>query len=201
MVDRRSLRGRRLNALLTMRDDGRVRRRRHETRLEAEMAKKPRPADEEGEETGAEPKGKGPKKLVLLAAAGVALCAMAGGGYYFFLGRHGPEAEAHAAKTVAFVDIREMTINLGAEPNQEARRVLKLKAALEVHDPKTAAQIQPSLPRVEDALQAFLRELRPSELDGSAGTYYLREELLRRVNLAVHPAKVDAILFRDMLIQ
>jgi flagellar FliL protein len=166
------------------------------------MAKKPKKAETpDGEEPASEPKPKGSKKLVLMIAGAVALCAAGGGGYFVF-GRHKAEtADGQKPKVAAFVDIREMTINLGAEPNQEARRVLKLKAALEVHDAKTAADIQPALPRIEDALQAFLRELRPSELEGSAGTYYLREELLRRVNLAVQPAKVDAVLFRDMLIQ
>lgn len=166
------------------------------------MAKKPKKGDApDGEEATSEPKPKGSKKLILLVAAALLVCGAGGGGYFFFL-RKKPEAtEVHKPKTTAFVDMREMTINLGNEPNQDVRRILKLKAALEVHDPKTAAEILPALPRVEDALQGFLREMRASELEGSVGTYYLREELLRRVNLAVHPAKVDAVLLRDMLIQ
>ena len=46
-----------------------------------------------------------------------------------------------------------------------------------------------------------MRELRASDLDGSAGVYRLREELLRRVNVAVYPAKVDAVLFKDIILQ
>jgi flagellar FliL protein len=57
------------------------------------------------------------------------------------------------------------------------------------------------LPRVEDTFQVFVRELRASDLDGSAGVYRLREELLRRVNVAVYPAKVDAVLFKDIIVQ
>ena len=44
-------------------------------------------------------------------------------------------------------------------------------------------QITPVMPRVMDAFQTYLRELRPSDLDGSAGLYRLKEELTRRVNL------------------
>mgnify|MGYP002653482499 CR=1 FL=1 len=43
--------------------------------------------------------------------------------------------------------------------------------------------------------------LRPSDIEGSAGMYRLKEELLRRVNVTVHPSKVDAVLFKELLIQ
>ena len=64
-----------------------------------------------------------------------------------------------------------------------------------------APDIQPLLPRVEDLFQVYLRELRPADLEGSAGTYRLREELLKRVNIALHPAEVDAVLFKELLVQ
>ena len=35
--------------------------------------------------------------------------------------------------------------------------------------------------------QTYLREMRPEELRGSAGTYRLREELIARANVAVQP--------------
>jgi flagellar FliL protein len=46
-----------------------------------------------------------------------------------------------------------------------------------------------------------LRELRTTDLDGSAGIYRLKEELARRVNVAIHPARVDAVLFKEILVQ
>jgi flagellar FliL protein len=46
-----------------------------------------------------------------------------------------------------------------------------------------------------------LRELRVEDLSGSASVYRLKEELLRRVNLAVEPVKVKDVLFREMIIQ
>ena len=48
--------------------------------------------------------------------------------------------------------------------------------------------------------QTFLRELRPEDLAGSAGSYELRMELLRRTNLVIAPAKVNAVLIEEMLI-
>ncbi len=161
------------------------------------MAKKSKPADDEDAPQEA-PKGGGRKKLVMAAAA-VLLLAGAGGGWFLSAGKSGPAVEK--PKPASFVDVREMMINLASEPNQERPRLLKFKVALEVKDPKVAAEIQPLLPRVEDSFQVYMRELRASELDGSAGVYRLREELLRRVNVAVHPARVDAILFKDLIVQ
>ena len=43
--------------------------------------------------------------------------------------------------------------------------------------------------------------MRPADLEGSAALYRLKEELLRRINQAVYPAKVDAILFKELLLQ
>ena len=51
------------------------------------------------------------------------------------------------------------------------------------------------------AATRYLRELRLEDLQGAAGVYRLREELLVRVNQAVRPAKVNDVLFKDMLIQ
>jgi flagellar FliL protein len=43
--------------------------------------------------------------------------------------------------------------------------------------------------------------LRTDDLSGSAGAYRLRLELLRRVNLAIAPAHVNAVLIEEMLVQ
>ena len=59
----------------------------------------------------------------------------------------------------------------------------------------------PLLPRIEDQFQVFTRELRTTDLEGSAGVYRLKEELLKRVNIAIYPAKIDAVLFKEILIQ
>ena len=79
--------------------------------------------------------------------------------------------------------------------------IMKIKVVLEIGDPKVSEEVKPLLPRVEDAFQVFMRELRPSDLEGSAGMYRLKEELLRRVNMTVYPAKVDAVLFKELLVQ
>ena len=125
------------------------------------------------------------------AAAALVLTAGAGGAYFAF-GRsdQDPAASAEMRKPVAFVDIREMTVNLAPEPNDDRPRFLKFRVALEVKDAEGhRPDIQPLLPRVEDSFQVFVRELRASDLEGSSGVYRLREELLRRVNIARLPGQ------------
>ena len=78
---------------------------------------------------------------------------------------------------------------------------LKMKIVLEVPDQTLIAQIQPVMPRVMDAFQTYLRELRPTDLEGSAGLYRLKEELTRRVNAAIEPARINAVLFKELLVQ
>jgi flagellar FliL protein len=163
------------------------------------MAKKAQKPEAEGEDDEAAPPA-GKKKLVMIAAAAVLVLGGAGG--WFFLGRSShPPQKGEEKKQVAYVDVQEMTVNLATEPNQDRQRFLKLKVALELKDAKTVPEVQPLLPRVTDVFQVFVRELRPSDLEGSGGIYRLREELLRRVNVAVYPSKVDAVLFKEVIVQ
>lgn len=110
-------------------------------------------------------------------------------------------AAAAAKKQITFVEMKDMMIGISAGPQQDRQPIVKIKVVLEIADPKTSDQVKPLLPRVEDAFQVFMRELRPSDLEGSAGMYRLKEELLRRVNVTVYPAKVDAVLFKELLLQ
>lgn len=77
---------------------------------------------------------------------------------------------------------------------------LKLKLTLESSDAAAFANIEPVLPRVIDHFQIFLRELRVDDLSGTAGAIRLRRELLRRVNLAIAPKQIDAVLIEEMLV-
>jgi flagellar FliL protein len=164
-------------------------------------------APEEGAEDAAPEEGAqggGKKKLILFGVAGIVALSLAGGGGYYFFLRKKPDAAAEeiaAKKPVGFIEVREMTVNLAPDSAQDRAKLLRFKVSLEVKDPKAIPSIQPLMPRVEDSFQVYVRELRASDLEGSAGLYRLREELLRRVNYAVHPAKIDAVLFKDLVVQ
>jgi len=91
-------------------------------------------------------------------------------------------------------------VNLNSEGGGE-KAFMKLTVALEVADEAMMVEIQPRLAKVIDAFQVYLRELRKSDLEGSAGIYRLKEELLRRVNVAIYPSRVESVLFKEILVQ
>ena len=93
-----------------------------------------------------------------------------------------------------------MIVNLNND-GTGGNQFLKLTVALEVADESVMKAIQPRMAKVVDAFQVYLRELRKSDLEGSAGIYRLKEELRRRINVAIFPAQVDAILFKELLVQ
>lgn len=160
------------------------------------MAKTQKTAPAEG---GEKPAAGGGRTRLIVAALAVLVLGCAAG--WFAMGRSKAAHLPEDRKPIAFVDISEMVVNLASEPNQERPRFLKFKVALEVKDPKIVTEVKPLLPRVEDILQVFVRELRASDLEGSGGIHRLREELLRRVNLAVSPNRVDAVLFKEVIVQ
>ncbi|MBB5047528.1 flagellar FliL protein [Rhodopseudomonas rhenobacensis] len=154
---------------------------------------------EEGKDGEAAPKSK--RKLFIIIGAVVGLLAIGGGTWFMFFRGHGAE-ETHKVEVVkpVFIDVPEMTINLAGMPGERIQ-YLRVKAVLEVKDEKVVEQIKPAMPRVTDIFQTYLRELRSSDISGSAGLFRLKEEMLRRVNLAVAPAVVNVVLFKEIVIQ
>ena len=155
----------------------------------------------EAEEGQAPAKRKLPLKLILIAAAGLVVLAGGGwGGYHFFFAGHADAAVADQVKPPVFVDMPEVLVNLSSTGNDRTQ-YLKVKVVLEVPDQALSAQIQPVMPRLMDTFQTYLRELRPTDLDGSAGLYRLKEELTRRVNASIAPARINAVLFKEIVVQ
>jgi flagellar FliL protein len=100
---------------------------------------------------------------------------------------------------VTFYTLPDMVMNIQSADGRPT--FLKLKLTLEMHDAGVATHLQEEMPRLQDMFTGFVRELRPEDLSGSAGTYQLRAEILRRVNLIAAPGKVDAVLIEEMLVQ
>ena len=145
------------------------------------------------------------KKLILFVVLPVLL--LGGGGAAFMMlsggGADKPQEPAQTApleppKTV-FFDLPEMLVNLNS--NTRRPTFLKIQVSLELTSDKDASYVEKMSPRIVDNFQVYLRELRIDDLRGSAGIYRLREELLARINMAVRPAKVKDVLFKEVLVQ
>jgi len=123
-------------------------------------------------------------------------------------GEHGAAAGAEGAAGapvikegpdgVVFYTLPDIVVNMQSADGRST--LLKLKLTFELPDEETAEALTPNLPRLSDMFQTFLRELRPEDLNGSQGSFQLRAELLRRVNLVAAPSKVNAVLIEEMLI-
>jgi flagellar FliL protein len=142
-------------------------------------------------------------KLILIAVGGVVALAVVGGGAYYFLfaGHHKAAEVANQIKPPVFLDMPDVLVNLSSSGGNDHTQYLKVKVVLELPDQAMTAQIQPVMPRLMDTFQTYLRELRPTDLDGSAGLYRLKEELTRRVNAAIAPGRINAVLFKEIVVQ
>lgn len=195
----------------------------------AEAAVKEAPEAEAAEGAdgeGAPGKKKLPLKLLIIIGA-VALLVLGGGGAAaFFLMKPKPDAaaagKAHKPKKkedkakegkdgkggaaqvregpdgVLFYTLPDIVVNMQTADGRPT--FLKLKLTLELPDQDAVDALEPNMPRLQDMFQTFLRELRPEDLSGSQGSYQLRMELLRRVNLVIAPSKANAVLIEEMLI-
>src|ERR1700761_1362968 len=185
---------------------------------------KPAAEDAEADPDAPKPEGEGgeePKKgfvkkllgnkLMLMIVAGVLVLVLGGGGAFFFLGgsskpaANGKVASADAPPapivppTVAFYDMPDIVVNIQSAEGSAA--YLKLSVALELTGADEKAGIGPLMPRVVDEFQGYLRELRVDDLKGSAGVMRLKEELLRRINVATAPFKIKDVLLKEMIVQ
>jgi len=151
------------------------------------------------------------KMLIIVAAAALLVLGCGGAGAYFFLFSGSGETKTASTKDgkpvpppivapqVAFYQMPDMVVNIQSADGNPA--YLKLGVALELTGADEKAGIQPLMPRVVDQFQSYLRELRVDDLKGSAGVLRLKEELLRRINVATAPYAVKDVLLKEMIVQ
>jgi flagellar FliL protein len=161
------------------------------TEAHAEEGDHPAPEDGHGEEAAADDHGGGGGE--------------AGGDH----GATGGEAEGEAdvghrlpceGGQACYYAMPKMVVNLAGTEGQRSP-YMELELSLEATNGSVFNRIPELMPRLKDQLNAFLRELRVEDLNGSAGTFTLRRELLKRFNLVLDPKKIDAVLIEGMLIQ
>lgn len=161
----------------------------------------------EQEDSGSAPRS-GRKKLIIFIAAPLLALILIGAGLYFtgmlnrFIGgadKSAGQEEKKAPKEAVFFDLPDLLVNLNSTGKKA--NFLKMSISLELESALDLPKLQTVLPRIIDNFQVYLRELRVEDLKGSGGMYRLREELLLRVNAAVAPARINDVLFKEMLVQ
>ena len=175
------------------------------------MAAKDNKADKDdnpGKETAA--KG-GKKKLLMLAGGGMLLVAGSLGGLFFTgmldgvlgMGTANSAAGSETAESTRpepiFYELPDIVVSLNT--GERKSRFLKVRVNLELITAEDVPQIERMMPRIMDHFQVYLRELRLEDINGSAGTFRLREELLKRVSASASPAQINDVLFVEMITQ
>lgn len=160
--------------------------------------------DEDEDEEGGPKKG-GKKKLIIIGGSVLLLLIMGGAGVFFsglldeMLGIEEEDAGIIILEGKVFYKLEDITLNLNAEGPKS--RFLKLGLTLVLLNEEDIIKIESRIPRIVDNVTAYMRELKPEELAGSANFYRVRENLLVRVQVAVAPVKVTEVLFNSALIQ
>lgn len=165
------------------------------------------------DEAGAKKKG-GKGRLIAIAVLAVGLLAGAGGVYWFtqrsagHAGEKVAEAPAEeggeggeaskADPSASYIEVPPMMVNLRGGGAQA--KFVKVRFIVVAADGKTDA-VKARLPVILDALQPFLRELRPDDLNGSAAVFRIKEEMLRRCTEALGKGMVRDVLIQDLIQQ
>ncbi|OYW13298.1 MAG: hypothetical protein B7X02_02485, partial [Rhodospirillales bacterium 12-54-5] len=166
----------------------------------------------EGAEGEGSPK-KGKKKLLFIIV-GVVLLLAIGGGLFAAGVIGGKKAEkidgeagdaehpAEAAKPVdapVYYELPQFLVNLNSATSRTS--FLKMSVTLELRDKAAVSTVEANKPRIVDVFNTFLRELKPADVQGSAGIYHLRDELMARLNATVEEGLVKDILFSEIIVQ
>lgn len=151
-------------------------------------------------------------RLIAIAVVVVGMLAGAGGVWWYMQGGAGhakPDAQAEAPAagheggegadpSAAYIEVPPMIVNLRGGGAQA--KFIKLRFIIVAADGKTDA-VKARLPVILDALQPFLRELRPDDLDGAAAVFRIKEEMLRRSTQALGAGMVRDVLIQDLIQQ
>lgn len=157
------------------------------------------------------------KRLILIGAAVAVLLIGGGGGYFAYTKFAGGGSSSHDSESASaegggeggsegakpgkssYVEVPSMVVNLRG--SDASARFLKLRFILVAADESKSDAVKEKLPLVLDALQPFLRELRPDDLDGSGAVFRIKEEMMRRANQALGPGMVSDVLIQDLIQQ
>jgi len=149
------------------------------------------------------PAPKGKLKLMIAAAAVLLMVVVVAATWFLFFRHSGDEmhAEASPAKPPVFLEVPDMLVNLSGS-HRRARAISQGQdrargqggeaARGDQADDAARHRYFPDLPA---------RAAGRGDLNGSAGLFRLKEELTRRVNTVISPSQVNAVLFKEIVIQ
>ncbi|MBP9693997.1 MAG: flagellar basal body-associated FliL family protein [Alphaproteobacteria bacterium] len=158
---------------------------------------------QDGSDGAAQKKRMSGKKIILFIVLPLVLIGGIVGGLLFtgVIGGHKEEEQPKVVEQTPslFLKLPELLVNLNTKNRRQ--NYLKVVVTLEIGNPEDLKKLEEMQPKIIDAFQVYLREVRPEDMKGSTGIYRLREELLRRVSVIVQPVEVRDVLFQDVVMQ
>jgi flagellar protein FliL len=143
----------------------------------------------------------------LLVIVGVLVVA-GGGGAFWFLGYAGHSAKADAKEEVA---VKEVEPDVGAlhalEPfianlaDEDGKRYLKATMQVEFFGARVPEDFNARLPQMRDLLLTLLTSKTFAEVRTPQGKAVLRDEIINRMNRALHKDLVKAVYFTEFIVQ
>lgn len=109
--------------------------------------------------------------------------------------------ETSAQNSTIFYDLPEMDVLLNSRNNQQARAKIQITIESQSISADKIHILEAYIPKINDTIITHMVELYPDEIESSEGLYWLKEELLHRINLITHPILITSINFKRFEIQ
>lgn len=158
--------------------------------------------DLEQDESAVAPKPVNRKKLMILILPVVIVIGLSVG-IYFALNQDYSNTEAsynvvkkpgEGENYTVFYDLPEVKAML----NSKSKETISLSLNVELSKIEDVATLEILAPRIKDAILAHIVELTPEEVESTNGLYWLKEELLFRLNLVVAPIKIENLSIKNI---
>jgi len=152
--------------------------------------------DEDGEAKG------GSKKKLIAIIAGAVVLLLLGGGTAYFMGFLGGSGGSKTAELVLGTPVTHELPQLKADLKTGRCRApfIRLIIAVQLNSESLTA-LQLAEVKIMDRVQMHLREQERQDLVGKEGTNKLRFDIANIVNNTIAPARITAVLFKEIMLQ
>ena len=163
-------------------------------------------AEEEGAAEEAEGGKKGGKKKLIIIAAAVLVLILGGAGGAYFAGLFDSLLGAKGPSRIAVIDLGKPVLHEFPQIKADLKTgkcrsaLLRTTFVIQMRD-KDLKRVQAMELRISDAIRSYLRDRERSELVGSKGEERLRFDTTQIINKLIAPSKIDAILFKEFVLQ
>lgn len=104
-----------------------------------------------------------------------------------------------STQLLIFYDLPEISTQI--KTHDGSKEIVHIKISIELSKMEDIKTIEALLPRFNDIIINHTSELTSDEINGANGLYWLKEELLYRINLVAAPIKIENLNFKSFEVQ